>query len=596
MVKKLFTLAFSLTIALSAIAQWGASNPIVSQSNIQFWAGTGSNRAVVAITWPNGDDNIGIAWGVQWNGSNLLLRDIMDTIAAYDSRLTITWNSSHSYINNLFYSDQDYTLTAPVDSDYGAAWWFYNWKDANGTSKESGGIMADNVASGDFVDWISMDPDTYGSEAADTMIMATDPNATPVEPTPEDAEIAASDILYWVGEGSNKVVFAINWADTALAWGYKFSTDSVYVSEIIDALVAADPRLSIEGSSSFISDFRYADENITDTLTITPHAATDYSIYFNMQVNHVSSMIGAAGHAVVNGDFVKFADTYVAVKADSTWIEDWGGYWDYTYVWPMTINPVSVPATPVEPTPEDAEIAASDILYWVGEGSNKVVFAINWADTALAWGYKFSTDSVYVSEIIDALVAADPRLSIEGSSSFISDFRYADENITDTLTITPHAATDYSIYFNMQVNHVSSMIGAAGHAVVNGDFVKFADTYVAVKADSTWIEDWGGYWDYTYVWPMTINPVSVPGGNEGITLAESMSVSVYPNPAVSSVNVSFIALEDAAEVELYDMTGRRVAAYPVAAGSNNVQIAVDGLANGVYLLRMADTTVKVIVR
>ena len=429
MVKKLFTLAFSLTIALSAIAQWGASNPIVSQSNIQFWAGTGSNRAVVAITWPNGDDNIGIAWGVQWNGSNLLLRDIMDTIAAYDSRLTITWNSSHSYINNLFYSDQDYTLTAPVDSDYGAAWWFYNWKDANGTSKESGGIMADNVASGDFVDWISMDPDTYGSEAADTMIMATDPNATPVEPTPEDAEIAASDILYWVGEGSNKVVFAINWADTALAWGYKFSTDSVYVSEIIDALVAADPRLSIEGSSSFISDFRYADENITDTLTITPHAADDYSIYFNMQVNHVSSMIGAAGHAVVNGDFVKFADTYVAVKADSTWIEDWGGYWDYTYVWPMTIN-----------------------------------------------------------------------------------------------------------------------------------------------------------------------PVSVPGGNEGITLAESMSVSVYPNPAVSSVNVSFIALEDAAEVELYDMTGRRVAAYPVAAGSNNVQIAVDGLANGVYLLRMADTTVKVIVR
>ena len=584
MVKKVLALAFGLVFAFNAMAQWGSGNPTVPQSAIQFWTGTGSNRAVIAVTWEDdNEDLIGIAWGVQWNGGNIMLKSLMDTIAAYDSRFTVTY-SSPSWLDNITYNDTVLGLNLVGT----AGWWWYNWLNSSDVSYQSSGIAADMIQNGDFVDWMQ-------TGAADTMIMASDPNPAPVDPIPEDAEIAASDIIYWVGEGNNKVVFAINWADTALAWGYKFSTDSVYVSEIIDALVAADPRLSIEGSSSFISDFRYADENITDTLTITPHDANDYSIYFNMQVNHVSSMVGAAGHAVVNGDFVKFADTYVAVKADSTWISDWGGYWDYTYVWPMNIYPVSVPATPVEPAPEDAEIAASDIIYWVGEGNNKVVFAINWADTALAWGYKFSTDSVYVSEIIDALVAADPRLSIEGSSSFISDFRYADENITDTLTITPHDANDYSIYFNMQVNHVSSMVGAAGHAVVNGDFVKFADTYVAVKADSTWIEDWGGYWDYTYVWPMTIYPVSVPQ-TQGISVAEGMSVSIYPNPAVSSVNVSFSALESAAEVELFDMTGRRVAAYPVAAGSSNVQIAVDGLANGIYMLRMADTTAKVVVR
>ena len=581
MVKKVLALALGLALAVSTMAQWGSGNPTVPQSDIQFWTGTGSNRAVIAVTWEDdNEDLIGIAWGVQWNGGSIMLKSLMDTIAAYDSRFNVTY-SSPSWLDNITYNDTDLGLNLVGT----AGWWWYNWKNSADVDYQSSGVAADMIQNGDFVDWMQ-------TGAADTMIMASDPNA-PVDPLPEDAEIAASDIIYWVGEGNNKVVFAINWADTALAWGYQFSTDSVYVSEIIDALVAADPRLSIEGTSSFVSDFRYADENITDTLTITPHAADDYSIYFNMQVNHVSSMVGAAGHAVVNGDFVKFADTYAAVKVDSTWIADWS-YWDYTYVWPMAIHPVSVPATPVDPTPEDAEIAASDIIYWVGEGSNKVVFAINWADTALAWGYQFSTDSVYVSEIIDALVAADPRLSIEGTSSFVSDFRYADENITDTLTITPHAADDYSIYFNMQVNHVSSMVGAAGHAVVNGDFVKFADTYAAVKVDSTWIADWS-YWDYTYVWPMAIHPVSVPQ-SQGITVAEGMSVSVYPNPAVSSVKVSFSALENASDIELFDMTGRRVAAMAVAAGSTEAQIAVDGLANGVYLLRMADATAKVIVR
>ena len=424
MVKKVLALALGLMLAVSTMAQMGPSNPTVSQSDIQFWTGTGSNRAVIAVTWNDSvAGNIGIAWGVQWNGDDVTVANLMDTIAAYDNNFSVEHgNTAFTIVNNIAYNNADMGLNIEGP----AGWWWYNWKAADNTDKSSNGAANDTVANGDFIDWLPMDPTTYNSYVADTMIMAPDPNGS--QTTPEDAEIAASDILYWVGEGNNKVVFAINWADTALAWGYKFSTDSVYVSEIIDALVAADPRLSIEGTSSFVSDFRYADANITDTLAITPHDPTDYSIYFNLQVNHVSSMVGAAGHAVVNGDFVKFADTYAAVKADSTWIDDYGGYWDYTYVWPMEIHPVSVPTT------------------------------------------------------------------------------------------------------------------------------------------------------------------------DGITVAEGISLSVYPNPAVSSVKVSFNALESASEVVLFDMTGRRVAAMPVAAGSTSLQLSVEGLANGIYLLRVGDASAKVVVR
>ena len=342
MVKKVLAFVMGLAMTFSAFAQMGPANPVVSQNDIQFWTGSGSNRAVIAVTWNDAvAGNIGIAWGVQWNGNNVSIANLMDTIAAYDNNVTIEHGTStYTLVNNITYNNTELGLNLTGF----AGWWWYNWKASDGTAHQSENAGADMVVDGDFVDWLPMDPTTYDSYAADTMIMAPNPNA-PVEPTPDDAEIAASDILYWVGNGNNKVVFAINWADTALAWGYKFSTDSVFVSEIIGAIVSADPRLSIEGDSTYVSDFHYADANITDTLGITPHDPNDWCIYFNMQVNHVSSMIGAAGHAVGNGDFVKFADTYVAVKADSTWIDAYGGYWDYTYVWPMAIHPVSVPTT-----------------------------------------------------------------------------------------------------------------------------------------------------------------------------------------------------------------------------------------------------------
>ena len=73
MFKKLLTLTMGLGLALSAFAQWGGSNPRVSQDDILFWTGKGSNRAVIAITWNDAvAGNIGFAWGVQWNGSNIL--------------------------------------------------------------------------------------------------------------------------------------------------------------------------------------------------------------------------------------------------------------------------------------------------------------------------------------------------------------------------------------------------------------------------------------------------------------------------------------------------------------------------------------------
>ena len=106
MVKKLLTIIMGLGIAFGAQAQWPPEgNPMVYPEEILFWCGTGTDSAVIAVTWNDAvAGDIGIAWGVRWNGS-ITVGDAMDTIATYDPRLTIQWILIDSNFLCLFKTD-----------------------------------------------------------------------------------------------------------------------------------------------------------------------------------------------------------------------------------------------------------------------------------------------------------------------------------------------------------------------------------------------------------------------------------------------------------------------------------------------------------
>ncbi len=89
----------------------------------------------------------------------------------------------------------------------------------------------------------------------DNVKVELDPNMP--EPVPVEATIAASDILYWVGEGQNQAIMAINWPDTALAWGYRFDGNKT-VANMMDDITAADPRLSYTTGAYGIDDILFA--------------------------------------------------------------------------------------------------------------------------------------------------------------------------------------------------------------------------------------------------------------------------------------------------------------------------------------------------
>ena len=323
--------------------------------------------------------------------------------------------------------------------------------------------------------------------------------AVKAQTTPVDCSFAASDIQYWVGEGSNQVVFSVVWADRALAWGYRFSEDSVTVMDVLDSIVSVDSRLSYVAGWG-VSDILYVEGN--DTSRLTPHDPYDYSVYFNLTVNHVASELGVSLKKVANGDFVKFGDTYVAEITDSAWIEDpYYPYWDYTYVWPQTIFPALLPD-------EDASFSPNLVQYWISEGWNEVVFSVVWAGKSLAWGYRFTEDTTTVQDVMAAIAANDTHFSYVMAGTYLSDIFYVDG--TDTARLT----TDYPVggprypYFSLMVNNMSSWFGAT-HPLVHGDFVKWGDSYIALALDSTYDEEYF-YWDYTFVWPQNILPAPAP--------------------------------------------------------------------------------------
>jgi len=419
----------------------------------------------------------------------------------------------------------------------------------------------------------------------DTTVTPIDTTVTPIDTIvpPVEATIDFSEILYWVGNGSNEAVMAVNWADTALAWGYRWNGTAT-VADMMTDIAAADPRFSYV-AAGMINDINYIDTaaGMTTPLGITPGNWWESS--------NNGFMDAGMGQTLANGDLEKWADPAAGVVVDSMYYAGYG--WFYTSVYPMTIYPVTVPdtatITPIDTTeiPVDATIAFSDILYWVGEGANEAVMAVNWADTALAWGYRWNGTAT-VADMMADIAAADPRFSYTGEG-LISDINYIDTaaGMTTPLGITP------GNWWESKNNGVMDM--GTAQVLSNGDFEKWADPAAGVVVDSVYYDGWG--WSYLHVYPMTITPVTVPDttttpiDSTGISEISMAVESIWPNPTTSIVNVS---VNRDAKAALYDLSGRCVEVYALEEGRNTLDLAK--LPAGVYMLRVENSVSKIVKR
>ena len=500
----------NLTVAL-AVVDTTPVIPVPDEANIAandilFWVGTGSNEAVMAVNWAD----TALAWGYRWNGT-ATVADMMAGIAAADPRFSY---SGTGLISDINYIDTAAGMTTPLGITPGNYW-----------ESKNNGIMdagtAQTLVNGDFEKWadpaagIVVDSTywdgwgwsyTYVYPMTIYPVTVPDTTTTPVNPDPEDATIPASEIAYWVGTGNTEVIFVGNWCspEVALAWGVRFDGTSTTVEAVMDTIAAYDSRFGYSGGGSIIYDVTYQDANYNLTMT---QPSTGFVMY---NVNGTLANFGYTEMYVSQGDLIKVGNIDCATMTGDP--SDW---MTMGYAWQTPIVPVSAPAGPVGPTPEEATIAFSDILFWVGTGSNEAVMAVNWADTALAWGYRWNGTAT-VADMMAHIAAADPRFSYSGTG-MVSDINYIDTTagMTTPLGITP------GNWWGSTNNGVMDM--GMAQTLNNGDLEKWADSSTGILVDSVWVNEYGGYWNYIYVYPMTIYPVTVPdttGGSGPDTIPE----------------------------------------------------------------------------
>lgn len=759
----------------------------VDFADITCWAGSGPDSTALIVSFANPDT--AFAWGVLINGQTTS-EAMLNAVLAVDTNLSITGHPDWGD-GQIHYRLSDGTIISRTGTE-----WIFNIDgvDAWGDDEVSAGSV---FKFGDRASGILVGDDAFQRvwTAIPTIVdfCSGDTASTDTTVAVVDASIAASDILYWVGEGSNEVVFAVNWADTALAWGYRFGADSTTVAEVMDSLCAADWRLSYTPSSwgldnivffdsidsianptggnwmstlngnsaasmgmgtvlhdgdffkwgdyligtltdpvNFIMVFtdsiyavsvpaHHTDTTTTDTTSTEPEhgpfcgavgtegcnaIAQDSSAIvawatgveltrgpqmisnpnspmasFGTDSNAIGQAtasntmaavsLGDGGSALItfehpirNGEgpdfavfensfgdsflelafvevstdgerFVRFPATSLtqtqtqtgetgstdptkinnlagkfrigygtpfdlAELADSTGIDidsivyvrlvDVVGSIDPQYAsydafghivndpWPtnfaacgfdLTGVAVMYERDDVVPVAVDATIAASDIRYWIGEGSNEVILAVNWVDTALAWGYRFAGESTTVQEVMDAIAAADSRFSYSGEG-WLDDIVFAENG-------TSHQAQQAGWWMST-LNGSSAASEGMTTVLHSGDLFKWGDYAAGTTVDTV---------TYAMVFTDEIYPASDP--NAGIEASEDVVLGLYPNPATSIVNV--IAKAET-EAILFDMAGRSVMSVTLREGRNTLDLS--SLQNGIYMLRTAGHVEKII--
>ena len=252
--------------ALAALALWAAApaaQAAFSLDDIHFWAGEGTNAAVVVVDWGREDASAVRAWGYRWDGASTAANALLALDAA-DPRLDVV-RSISSY--GLYLTG--FTYRAPEGETYEAtAEDYYDDSGSTGTywsisSAEAGGEMAVSGSGASSLalvpggrlglkwTYYAYDYATFDYDGGDTSVAE---DAALAAPAPA---FAMDDLHFWIGEGTNRVALVVDFGVEGRdprAWGYRWNGPATNLAELIAVVAHEDPRLGFHTDPSQADD------------------------------------------------------------------------------------------------------------------------------------------------------------------------------------------------------------------------------------------------------------------------------------------------------------------------------------------------------
>ncbi len=444
--------------------------------------------------------------------------------------------------------------------------------------------------------------------------------------------ITAYEIKYWVGSGTNEAILVIYYydenPDDAYAWGYRWN-GSKTVAQMLSEINNADNRLNIEGvSSGYIEAFEYNDPiaglnfdgwgnfgwmysvntEIAAAVSLQPvldgDVVTFYAMPFSpgnpgnfgtfsvIPVPNPTPTTTYTIHSGFGGEYATEAYGSISHVGDS--IVGEGSNITYTFTPNPGYHVGSVTLGGVEKIQDvvnnsytienimqddtlwvlfavdkNNTVTSNDIVYWIGEGTNEVIFAVNWCEPeiAFAWGYRFNGEKVLVSKVMEDIKAADSRFDYTDGGGYITEITYQDSIYNLAL------AGDYWMY-NVNEGYAD---GINNQYVFHNDIIEFGDESCGLSDD---------FW--TYVWTTAITPVSVPSTTSIVSIQQAaIHVSLYPNPAKEQITVSLSSFtNENVNIEVFNTVGSVV--FQGQAQGEQTELDIQFLPAGFYIIRCAN--------
>ncbi len=188
----------------------------------------------------------------------------------------------------------------------------------------------------------------------------------------------------------------------------------------------------------------------------------------------------------------------------------------------------------------------------------------------------YSNQNAYIRIITWDGTDSVPTVELSSQKVMLRDLQ---QNFNQVIMFNSPLEVDGPFYLGYSINYASGdqfVVGLASNRGVNGD-----NTFW-VKKGENWLNT---RYEYDIATSTGIRPFVCLVGVDDIMISER--ISIYPNPATDILNIYY---EDGFRTgdfaEIFDISGKILVQKPADGYSNEINLNLEGLSNGVYYLRI----------